>query len=477
MNLEFLQALAEIEKEKGVSVDILLEAIEAALISAYKKNFGSLQNVRVHIDRQSGEIKVYARKNVVEKAEDPRLELTVEEARRIDPRYDLEDIVEIEVTPRDFGRIAAQTAKQVVVQRIREAERGLIFEEFSSREGDIVNGVVQRQEQKNVFIDLGKTEAVLTPSEQMNNESYHHGDRIKAYIVEVKKTTKGPQIVVSRTHPGLLKRLFELEVPEIHDGVVEIKSVAREAGTRSKVAVHSREENVDPVGSCVGPKGMRVQTVVNELKGEKIDIVKWSTDPSKFVASALSPAKVVSVDIEEDQKVAKVVVPDYQLSLAIGKEGQNARLAAKLTGWKIDIKSESQAQALQEYFEETETYEDYEDDYEEYGEYDENYEEGYEENYEEGYNENYENDYTEDPNKVTTENEDNGDAEEYNVETVEIEIKIEDEKSEDDNRKIDDRDSVNNNSEAGSVPEPLTGAVSSAATKGKGKGRSRQKGG
>lgn len=348
MNIEFMEALADLEKGKGIGKDILIEAIEAALISAYKRNFGSLQNVRVQIDRTNGEIKVYARKTVMEEVSDPRSEMTLAEARAKDPRYDLEDIVEIEVTPRDFGRIAAQTAKQVVVQRIREAERGMIYEEFSNREGDIVTGIVQRTDQKNVYIDLGKVEAVLAPTEQIPNEEYYHSDRVKTFIVEVKKTTKGPQVLVSRTHPGLLKRLFELEVPEIHDGVVELKAVAREAGARSKIAVFSRDENVDPVGACVGPKGMRVQTVVTELKGEKIDIVKWSPDPAKFVASALSPAKVVTVNIFEDDKIAKVVVPDYQLSLAIGKEGQNARLAAKLTGWKIDIKSESQIEPVEE---------------------------------------------------------------------------------------------------------------------------------
>lgn len=366
MNSEFIEALAEIEREKGISMDILLEALEAALISAYKRNFGSLQNVRVNLDRESGAIKVYARKTVVEKVEDDRSEILLEEARARDPRYEIGDIVEIEVTPRDFGRIAAQTAKQVVVQRIREAERGLIYEEFSNREGDIVTGIVQRQDQKNVYIDLGKTEAILGPTEQIPGEHYKHGDRLKTYIVEVKKTTKGPQILVSRTHPGLLKRLFELEVPEIHDGVVELKSVAREAGARSKIAVYSRDENVDPVGACVGPKGMRVQTIVSELKGEKIDIVKWNSDPAKFVANALSPAKVVEVDTFEDEKVARVVVPDYQLSLAIGKEGQNARLAAKLTGWKIDIKNESQMEELrasQEYIETDEYTDDYGDEY------------------------------------------------------------------------------------------------------------------
>lgn len=341
MNIEFIEALKEIEQEKGIDMEVLLEAIEAALISAYKKNFGS-QNVRIAIDRVTGEIKVYARKNIVEEVHDPKTEITLEEARLEDPNYDLNDIYEKEVTPREFGRIAAQTAKQVVVQRIREAERNIIYDEFVSREDDIVTGVVQRHELGNVFVDLGKVEAILAPSEQISGEQYNQGDRIKTYIVEVKKTTKGPQILLSRTHPGLLKRLFELEVPEIFDGTVEIKSIAREAGSRSKIAVYSKDENVDPVGACVGPKGMRVQAIVNELNGEKIDIVKWSKDPVVFVANALSPAKVLEVKLNEEEKIAQVVVPDYQLSLAIGKEGQNARLAAKLTSWKIDIKSESQ---------------------------------------------------------------------------------------------------------------------------------------
>ncbi|MBP2662268.1 MAG: nusA [Firmicutes bacterium] len=346
MNAEFMQAFEQLGREKGIAPEILFDAIEAALISAYKRNFGSAQNVRVALDRTTGEIHVYARKNVVEDVSDTRLELSLTEAKVIDPRYELEDVVELEVTPKNFGRIAAQTAKQVVVQRIREAERGMIYEEFSNRESDIVTGIVQRIEQKNVFIDLGKAEAVLAPSEQIPDEIYKHNDRLKTYIVEVKKTTKGPQILVSRTHPGLLKRLFELEVPEIHDGIVELKSVAREPGMRSKIAVYSRDETVDPVGACVGHKGMRVQTIVNELKGEKIDIVKWNTDPAKYIANALSPARVISVEVQEAEKLSRVVVPDYQLSLAIGKEGQNARLAAKLTGWKIDIKSESQAAQL-----------------------------------------------------------------------------------------------------------------------------------
>jgi len=368
MNMEFIEALHELEKGRGISAEILFEAIEAALISAYKKNFGSLQNVRVLIDRSTGEFKVYARKTVVEIVEDARTQVGLEEARKLDPNYQLEDIVEYAVTPRDFGRIAAQTAKQVVVQRIREAERGMIYDEYVNREGDIVTGVVQRYEQKNVIIDLGKIEAVLPAQEQIPGEVYQSFERIKTYVLEVKKTTKGPQIMLSRTHPGLIKRLFELEVPEIHDGIVEIKGVSREAGARSKIAVYSRDSNVDPVGACVGPKGARVQTIVTELKGEKIDIVNYSTDPQEFVANALSPAKVVGVYPKPNEKVAIVVVPDYQLSLAIGKEGQNARLAAKLTGWKIDIKSESQAstqniipQVLEEEYETYDEFEEYSD--------------------------------------------------------------------------------------------------------------------
>ena len=338
-----MEAFREVGREKGIAPEVLCDAIEAALISAYKRNFNSAQNVRVSLDRLTGSYHVYAIKTIVETVENEVTEISLAEARQIKYEYEVGDILEIEVTPANFGRIAAQTAKQVVVQRIREAERGIIYEEFSNRESDIITGIVQRVEAKNVFIDLGKTEAVLAPSEQIMGEEYNHGDRIKAYIIEVKKTSKGPQILVSRTHPGLLKRLFELEVPEIHEGIVEIKSVAREPGMRSKIAVFSKDESVDPVGSCVGHKGLRVQAIVDELRNEKIDIVKWNADSAKYIANALSPAKVVSVAVNEAEKISRVVVPDYQLSLAIGKEGQNARLAAKLTGWKIDIKSETQA--------------------------------------------------------------------------------------------------------------------------------------
>jgi N utilization substance protein A len=342
MNSEFMEALSALEAEKGISKDVLLEAIEAALISSYKRNFNTAQNVRVDIDRETGSIKVFARKTVVEDVTDSRLEISLDAAKAINPNYMIGDIVESEVTPRDFGRIAAQTAKQVVTQRIREAERGLIYDAFIDKEEDIVTGIVQRMDAKNLYVDLGKVEAVLPAGELMPDDEFRQGDRIKCYITKVENTTKGPVITLSRTHPGLLKRLFELEVPEIFDGVVEIRSVAREAGQRSKIAVWSRNPEVDPVGACVGPKGARVQAVVNELRGEKIDIINWSEDPAEYVANALSPAKVVDVHLLEEEKTARVVVPDHQLSLAIGIRGQNARLAAKLTGWKIDIKSESQ---------------------------------------------------------------------------------------------------------------------------------------
>lgn len=340
----FMAAFRDLGVEKGINPEILFDAIEAALVAAYRRNFNAAQNVRVALDRTSGQYHVYAIKTVVEEVQDDVKEISLAMAQQISPDYQLDDTLEVEVTPANFGRIAAQTAKQVVVQRIREAERGIIYEEFSNREGDIVTGIVQRVENKNVYVDLGRTEAIMPQAEQIANEEYAVNDRIKAIIIEVKNSTKGPQVLLSRTHPDLLKRLFELEVPEIHDGVVEIKSVAREAGMRSKIAVYARDESVDPIGSCVGHRGFRVQAIVDELRNEKIDIVKWSEEPAVYIAHALSPAKVVSVDVDENEKMSRVVVPDYQLSLAIGKEGQNARLAAKLTGWKIDIKSETQAE-------------------------------------------------------------------------------------------------------------------------------------
>ena len=342
MNQEFLLALEAIEKEKGIKKDTLFDAIEAALISAYKRNFNSAPNVRVNIERETGQIQIYTCLSVAEQVDNTQMEIHIDEARKKDPRYEIGDIVEVEVTPKNFGRIAAQTAKQVVIQRIREAERDLIYEEFVDREEDIVTGSVQRFEQRSTIINLGKTEAILAPAEQIQGEVYRQGDRIKTYVLEVKKTTKGPQILVSRTHPGLLKRLFELEVPEIFNGVVEIKSIVREPGKRSKVAVCSRNKDVDPVGACVGPRGSRVQSIVGELKGEKIDIIEWDEEPEVFVARALNPAKTLKVALDQDNKSATVVVPDYQLSLAIGREGQNVRLAARLAGWKIDIVSESE---------------------------------------------------------------------------------------------------------------------------------------
>ena len=343
MNIELIQALEEIEKDKGIPKDMLLEAIKAALKSAYgKSGLGSKGNAEIEIDEENGEVHVYSKKEVVEEVEDEESEISLEKAQNKGYDCELGQQLRIEVTPANFGRIAAQTARQVVIQRIREAERDILYQEFVTREGEILTGIIQRYHDDNVIIDLGRTEAILIPREQIPNENYESNERIKVYIVEVEQTTKGPNILVSRTHPGLLKELFKLEVPEIGDGTVEIKSVAREAGFRSKIAVNSEEEDVDAVGACVGPNGQRVRSIVNELNGEKIDIVEWNEDIEVFISNALSPAEVVEVKVEEDEEVAKVVVPDYQLSLAIGKEGQNARLAAKLTGWKIDIKSESE---------------------------------------------------------------------------------------------------------------------------------------
>ncbi|MFJ7648182.1 transcription termination factor NusA [Lysinibacillus sp. NPDC097279] len=366
MSSDLLDALTALEEQKGISRDVLIEAIEAALVTAYKRNFNQAQNVRVDLNLDKGSIRVFSRKDVVEEVDDDRLQIAIEDAKAINPAYQLEDIVEQEVTPRNFGRIAAQTAKQVVTQRVREAERGLIYEQYVDREDDIVTGVVERLDARNIYVGLGKVEAALPQNEQIQGETYNPHDRIKVYITKVERTTRGPQVIVSRTHPGLLRRLFEMEVPEIYEGIVEIKSIAREAGDRSKISVHAHNEEVDPVGSCVGAKGARVQTIVNELNGEKIDIVEWSEDPVVFVANALSPSKVLDVQVNEEEKSTTVVVPDYQLSLAIGKRGQNARLAAKLTGWKIDIKSETDARELGIYPSATSTFVPAEDsDYEE----------------------------------------------------------------------------------------------------------------
>ncbi|NBJ68359.1 transcription termination factor NusA [Roseburia sp. 1XD42-34] len=343
MSTQLFDAIDYLAREKGIDKEILLEALEAALISAYKKNFKSATNVRVELNEETGKMAVFSRKNVVEEVEDHQQEISIQEAKEINPNYEIDDVVEVEVTPKDFGRIAAQAAKQVVTQRVREAERGVIFSEYSDREDDVMTGIIQRKDARYVYVHLGKIEAKLAEAEQMPTEEYNVHDRIKVYVTKVENTSKGPQIYISRSHPGLLKRLFEMEVPEIYDGIVEIKSVAREAGDRSKVSVYAPDPDIDPVGSCVGQKGQRVQAIVNELKGEKIDVVQWSDDPTVYVSNALSPSKVISVLVNEEEKATTVIVPDYQLSLAIGKRGQNARLAAKLTGWKIDIKSETEA--------------------------------------------------------------------------------------------------------------------------------------
>lgn len=336
---ELIEALNQIVKEKGIDADVIFEAIETSLVTAFKKNYGNNQSFKVVVNRESGKVDCFSQKEVVEDVSSDSTEISLEKAKEISPYYEIGDIVDISVTPRNFGRIAAQTAKQVVVQKFREAERELLFNEYISKEKEIVTGIVQRKERKNVIIALGKIDAVLTPLEQIPGEDYEFQSRLKLYVTEVKQTSKGPVINVSRTHPELVKRLFEQEVPEIHEGIVQIKGISREAGSRSKISVYSKNPDVDAVGACVGQNGCRVNVIVSELKGEKIDIINWNEDPKVFIEAALSPSKVISVDINTENKSAKVIVPQYQLSLAIGKEGQNARLAAKLTGWKIDIKS------------------------------------------------------------------------------------------------------------------------------------------
>ena len=340
MEKGLFEVLTEICNEKGISQEVLIDALEAALVAAYKKNFYSAQNVEVSIDRESGTVKVFAKKEVVDLVYDEFEEISLEDARAINGNYQIGDMVNIEVTPKDFGRISAMTAKQVVTQRIREAERGIIYSEYTEKTNDIVSGTIERIEKGNVFIDIGKIEAMLPEKEQPIGETYEVGQVLKCYVSEVKSGTKGTQIIVSRTHPGLVKELFEAEVPEIAEGIVEIKNIAREGGSRTKIAVYSNDPNVDAQGACIGPKGIRVQNIGEELKNEKIDIVKWSEDPAEFIAASLSPAKVISAEINEEEKSAHVVVPEYQLSLAIGRAGQNVRLAARLTGWKIDISAE-----------------------------------------------------------------------------------------------------------------------------------------
>lgn len=343
---ELITALELIEKEKGIDKETIFEAIETSLVTACKKNYGTSQNIKVDMNRENGEIKVYAQKEIVEDVYDGFLEISLEEAREIDPNYEMGDFVDFEITPKNFGRISAQTAKQVVVQKFREAERDKLYNEFAAKEREVDTAIIQRTDAKgNVIVNLGKMDAFLPVSEQLPGETYNFNDRIKVYVLKVALGVRGPQITVSRTHYELVKRLFELESPEVFDGIVEIKCISREAGHRAKMAVHSTVEGVDAVGACVGQNGSRVDAVVSELNGEKIDIIPWSEDPAEFIAAALRPSKVLAVEISdnEDEKSAKVVVPDTQLSLAIGKEGQNVRLAARLTGWKIDIKSESQA--------------------------------------------------------------------------------------------------------------------------------------
>lgn len=347
MSSNLLEAVKVLVKAKKVDENIIFDALEMVLLTAYKKESGSNAKTSISLDRTTGDYFIYAEKNVVEKvdpeSENAINEISVKEAKKINKEYEAGDMLRIEVTPKDFGRVAAQAAKQVLIQKLREAERGSIYDEFSGREGDIITGTVKWSESRTVFVDLGRVEGILPFSEQIEGETFQPNDKIKCYVQEVRKTTKGPEIILSRTHPGLLKRLFEMAVPEIYSGTIEIKSVVREAGSRSKISVCAMDPNIDAVGACVGPKGQRVQNIVNELHDEKIDIVRWDEDPAIYIANALSPAKVVSVSVWDEEKSSYVIVPDYQLSLAIGKAGQNARLAAKLTNWKIDIKSESQA--------------------------------------------------------------------------------------------------------------------------------------
>jgi len=343
MNKEMFEALEELSLEKGINKDYILEAIETALITAYKRNFNSSENVKIVIDEEHYTINVYSLKEVVEEVFDPAIEIDLASARNINKKAVMGDIVEVEITPKDFGRISAQTAKQVIVQKLREAEREIVYTEYSDRQGEIVSGIIQKVDKNIVIVDLGRLEGVMTVSEQVPGEIYNVNDRLKAYVLDVTKNAKGvPQMVISRTHPGFIRRLLELEIPEIYEGLIEIKNIVREAGSRTKIAVYSKDPNIDPVGSCVGPRGTRIQNILNELKEEKVDVVEWSEDPVQFIASAPSPATVLAVDIDEENQASKVVVPDNQLSLAIGKDGQNARLSAKLTGWKIDIKSETQ---------------------------------------------------------------------------------------------------------------------------------------
>lgn len=346
MNTEFMQALKDLQREKGISSDSIIDALEKALAKSYEKNYNDHQNVKINIDPETGKLDIFAEKLIVDSVEEPIIEISLNDARKINANYQIGETVLQSVTPHDFGRIAAQTARNIVLQKIKDAERAIIFSEFEDREHEIITGIIQRMDRNYIYIELGKTEGMIPPSEQVSTESYRVGDRLKLYISEVKNTAKGAQVILSRNNPGLVVRLFELEIPEISDGVVEIFSIAREAGSRTKIAVFSKDENVDPVGACVGFKGTRVKAIVTELRGEKIDIIIWDKNIKTFIKNSLSPANIVDVIIDEENKSAVVVAQEEQLSLAIGKEGQNARLAAKLTGWKIDIKDEHEAKAL-----------------------------------------------------------------------------------------------------------------------------------
>ncbi len=344
---EFIKAMEELEKERGISKEYLIESLETALVTAYKREFDTVDNVKVTINENTGDLHIYSVRDVVEVLEDPLLEISLEAAQKIDSSYNVGDVVNLEIQPKDFGRIAAQTAKQVVVQKIREVERNMVFTEFNDKKGEIVTGLIQKADGGVVVMDLGKLEGVMPLKEQISTEHYKVNDKIRGYVVDVERGAKGnPQVIVSRSHPDFVRKLFEFEIPEIYEGLIEIKSVSRDAGSRSKVAVYSKNPDIDPVGSCVGQKGIRIQNIISELNGEKIDVIEWNEDPSIFIAAALLPAQVMAVDVREEEKFAQVVVPNDQLSLAIGKAGQNARLAAKLTNWKIDIKSETQMREI-----------------------------------------------------------------------------------------------------------------------------------
>ena len=342
-----LKAMDELEKEKGIKKDYLLESLESSLVTAYKKNYDSADNVKIEINKENGQINVYSVKKVVEVVENPNLEISIEQAHKISKTLQIGDEANVEIIPKNFGRIAAQTAKQVVIQKIREAEREVVFSEYNDRKGEILTGIIQKADNSIVIMDLGKIEGIMPAKEQVKTEKYRVNDKIKVYVIDVTKGAKGnPQAIVSRSHPDFVRKLFEFEIPEIYEGLIEIKNVSRDAGSRSKVAVYSSNPNIDPVGSCVGQKGVRIQNIITELRDEKIDVIEWSEDPATYISSALLPAKVLAVDVKPENKSAQVIVTDDQLSLAIGKSGQNARLAAKLTNWKIDIKSESQFREL-----------------------------------------------------------------------------------------------------------------------------------